>query len=77
MLCMVKADLHIHTRFSKYPTSEKEPFKFLGIQDCYVTPEEAYKTAKRKFRTIRYLLFYFKAVSLGRYSFTRDNFYNK
>lgn len=45
---MAKADLHIHTRFSKYPTSEKEPFKFLGIQDCYVTPEEAYKTAKKK-----------------------------
>ena len=45
---MVKADLHIHTTFSKYPTSEREPFKFLGIQDCYVTPEEAYKTAKKK-----------------------------
>jgi len=45
---MAKADLHVHTTFSKYPTSEREPFKFLGIQDCYVTPEEVYKTAKKK-----------------------------
>ena len=45
---MIKADLHIHTKFSKYPTSEKEPFKFLGIHDCYVTPEDAYKIAKKK-----------------------------
>lgn len=45
---MVKADLHIHTKFSKYPTSDKEPFKFIGIQDCYVHPEEAYKIAKKK-----------------------------
>ena len=45
---MVKADLHIHTTFSKYPTSDKDPFKFIGIQDCYVHPEEVYKTAKKK-----------------------------
>jgi predicted metal-dependent phosphoesterase TrpH len=45
---MVKADLHIHTTFSEYPTSDKEPFKFIGIQDCYVHPEEAYKAAKKK-----------------------------
>ena len=44
---MVKADLHIHTTFSEYPTSDKEPFRFIGIQDCYVRPEEAYKTAKK------------------------------
>lgn len=48
MSCMVKADLHIHTKFSKYPTSDKEPFKFIGIQDCYVHPEEVYKIAKEK-----------------------------
>ena len=45
---MVKADLHVHTTFSEYPTSDKEPFKFIGIQDCYVHPEEVYKTAKKK-----------------------------
>ena len=45
---MLKADLHIHTKFSKYPTSDKEPFKFIGIQDCYVHPEEVYKMAKKK-----------------------------
>ena len=45
---MVKADLHVHTEFSKYPTSENEPFKFLGIQDCYTTPQDAYKIAKNK-----------------------------
>ena len=45
---MVKADLHIHTKFSKYPTTENEPFKFIGIKDCYVNPEEAYKTAKKR-----------------------------
>ncbi len=45
---MVKADLHIHTKFSKYPTSDKEPFKFIGIQDCYVLPEEVYQIAKNK-----------------------------
>ncbi len=45
---MVKADLHIHTKFSKYPTSENEPFKYLGIHDCYLNPEEIYKTAKKK-----------------------------
>ena len=45
---MVKADLHIHTKFSKYPTSDKEPFKFIGMQDCYVHPEEAYRIAKKK-----------------------------
>ncbi len=48
MSYMVKADLHIHTKFSKYPTSDKEPFKLIGIQDCYVHPEEAYKIAKKK-----------------------------
>ena len=45
---MVKADLHIHTTFSEYPTSDKEPFKFIGIQDCYIHPEDTYKIAKKK-----------------------------
>ena len=35
------------------------------------------KITKRKFRTIRSLLFYFKTTSLGRYSFTRNYFYDK
>jgi len=45
---MAKADLHIHTKFSEYPTSGKDPFKFIGIQDCYVHPDEVYKIAKKK-----------------------------
>ncbi len=36
-----------------------------------------HKVTERKFRTIRYLLFYSQTISLGRYSAARNYFYNK
>jgi len=45
---MKKADLHVHTKYSKYVAITTRLLKMVGARECYNEPEDVYLTAKER-----------------------------